>query len=130
MALTYTYSLGKKKTASAQVKLFDGKGDSTINGRSLADYIARKDLFETIFAPLKLCKLDDKMYFTVEVQGSGESSQASAIAHGLAKALSEKDVANRPVLKAAGMLTRDARKVERKKPGLKKARKSPSWSKR
>ncbi len=130
MAQTYTYSLGKKKTASAQVKLFDGKGDSTINGRPLGEYIARKDLFETIFAPLKLCKLDDKTYFTVEVQGSGESSQASAIAHGLAKALSEKDVANRPVLKAAGMLTRDARKVERKKPGLKKARKSPSWSKR
>jgi len=130
MAQTYTYSLGKKKTASAQVKLFEWKGESTINGRAIGEYIARKDLFETVFAPLKLCKLDDKTYFSVEVQGSGESSQASAIAHGLARALAEKDVANRPVLKAAGMLTRDARKVERKKPGLKKARKSPSWSKR
>ena len=130
MAQTYTYSLGKKKTASAQVKLFEGKGESTINGRKIGEYIARKDLFETVFAPLKLCKLDDKTYFSVEVQGSGESSQASAIAHGLARALAEKDAGNRPVLKAAGMLTRDARKVERKKPGLKKARKSPSWSKR
>lgn len=130
MAQTYTYALGKKKTASAQVRLFEGKGDSTINGRALGEYIARKDLFETVFAPLKLCKLDDKTYFTVEVEGSGESAQAAAIAHGLARALAEKDSGNRTVLKAAGLLTRDARKVERKKPGLKKARKSPSWSKR
>jgi small subunit ribosomal protein S9 len=126
----YTYSLGKKKTASAQVKLFEGKGESTINGKPLGEYISRADLFDTVFAPLKLCKLDDKTYFVVEVQGSGESSQAAAIAHGLSRALAEKDAGNRPALKAAGMLTRDARKVERKKPGLKKARKSPSWSKR
>jgi small subunit ribosomal protein S9 len=130
MAQTYTYALGKKKTASAQVKLFEGKGDSTINGRTLNEYITRKDLFETVFSPLKLCKLDDKTYFVVEVQGSGESAQAAAIAHGLSRALAEKDSGNRTVLKAAGLLTRDARKVERKKPGLKKARKSPSWSKR
>lgn len=130
MAGKYTYALGKKKTASAQVRLFEGKGDSTINGRALNEYIARKDLFETVFAPLKLCKLDDKTYFTVEVQGSGESSQAAAIAHGISRALADKDDGNRAVLKAAGLLTRDARKVERKKPGLKKARKSPSWSKR
>lgn len=130
MAQTYTYSLGKKKTASAQVKLFEGKGDSTINGRSLQEYIGRKDLFETVFLPLKLCKLDDTTYFSVEVQGSGESSQAAAIAHGLSRALALKDSSHRTVLKAAGLLTRDARKVERKKPGLKKARKSASWSKR
>ncbi len=130
MAQTYTYSLGKKKTASAQVKLFEGKGDSTVNGKNISEYISRKDLFERVFAPLKLCKLDDTTYFSVQVQGSGESSQASAIAHGLARALAEKDSGNRTVLKAAGLLTRDARKVERKKPGLKKARKSPSWSKR
>jgi len=130
MAQTYTYALGKKKTASAQVKLFEGKGDSTINGRTLNDYIARHDLFEVVFHPLKLCKLDGSTYFTVEVEGSGDSSQAAAIAHGLSRALAEKDEGHRKVLKAAGLLTRDARKVERKKPGLKKARKSPSWSKR
>lgn len=130
MAQTYTYSVGKKKTASAQVRLFEGKGDSTINGRALGEYISRSDLFETVFAPLKLCKVDDKSYFQIIVTGSGESSQAAAIAHGIAKALAEKDSGNRAVLKAAGLLTRDARKVERKKPGLKKARKSPSWSKR
>ena len=130
MAQKYTYSLGKKKTASAQIRLFEWKGDSTINGRALNDYVARKDLFEVIFAPLKLCKLDTNMYFTVQVEGSGESSQAHAIAHGLARALVEKDESHKPLLKSAGMMTRDARKVERKKPGLKKARKSPSWSKR
>ncbi len=130
MAQTYTYSLGKRKTASAQVKLFEGKGESMINSRTLENYITRKDLFETVFSPLKLCKVDDSTYFVVEVAGSGESAQAAAIAHGLARALAEKDLWNRKILKAAWLLTRDARKVERKKPGLKKARKSPSWSKR
>ncbi len=130
MASKYIYSIWKKKTASAQVRLFEWKGDSTINGRQLNDYVARKDLFEIIFAPLKLCKLDEATYFSVDVEWSGESSQAHAIAHGLARALVEKDEAHKTVLKAAGMMTRDARKVERKKPGLKKARKSPSWSKR
>ena len=130
MAQNYTYTLGKKKTASAQIKLFEGKGESMINNRTLWDYITRKDLFETVFSPLKLCKVDDTTHFIVEVEGSGESSQAAAIAHGLARALAEKDLGNRKILKAAGLLTRDARKVERKKPGLKKARKSPSWSKR
>lgn len=130
MAQTYTYSIGKRKTASAQVRLFEGKGTSQINDRDLWDYISRKDLFAEVLAPLKLCKVDDSTYFTVEVAGSGISAQASAIAHGLARALAEKDSGHRKVLKAAGLLTRDARKVERKKPGLKKARKSPSWSKR
>jgi len=130
MAQTYTYSIWKKKTASAQIRLFEWKGDSMINGRKLEEYIARKDLFDVVYSPLKLCKLDKDTFFTVEVQWSWESSQAAAIAHGIAKALAEKDSWNRTVLKAAGLLTRDARKVERKKPGLKKARKSPSWSKR
>lgn len=130
MAQTYTYSLGKRKTASAQVKVFEGKGESSINGKPVSDYISRNDLFEVVFAPLKLCKMDKEIYFSVDVEGSGISAQASAIAHGLARAMSQKDSSHRTVLKAAGLLTRDARKVERKKPGLKKARKSPSWSKR
>ena len=100
-----------------------------VNGKDVGQYVSRKDLFETVFSPLKLCKVEN-MHFVVDVEGSGESAQAGAIAHGLARALSEKDAGNRTVLKAAGLLTRDARKVERKKPGLKKARKSPSWSKR
>lgn len=126
----YIYSVGKKKTASAQVQLFQGKGESLINGRKLPDYISRSDLFDVALQPVKLCKVQDETYFIVEVEGSGVSSQAHAIAHGLARALASQDVGHKKVLKAAGLLTRDARKVERKKPGLKKARKSPSWSKR
>jgi small subunit ribosomal protein S9 len=74
--------------------------------------------------------MKDDLYFEVKVIGSGESAQASAIAHGLSRALAEKDIAHRPLLKAEGMLTRDARKVERKKPGRHKARKGMQWSKR
>jgi small subunit ribosomal protein S9 len=77
-----------------------------------------------------VCKVLEGTYFDVEVLGSGDSSQAGAIALGLARALASQDEGHRKVLKASGLLTRDARKVERKKPGLKKARKSPSWSKR
>jgi len=102
MASTYTYALWKKKTASARVKLFEWKGDSMVNGLALSEYVTRTDLFETLHAPLKLCKVDGNSYFVVEVQGSGESSQVAAIAHGLSRALAEKEASHRTVLKAAG----------------------------
>lgn len=130
MANKYIHAIGRRKTASAQVRLFDGTGVSTINGKDISVYITRQDLFDVAFLPLKLTSLKDKMYFEVKVQGGGISAQVQAIRHSLARALSEKDEANRKILKAATLLTRDARKVERKKPGKKKARKSPSWSKR
>ena len=126
----YTYSVWKRKTASAQIRLFEGKGKNMINGKEIEQYISRSDLFDVIFTPLKLTKLKDKFYFEVKVSGSGNSAQAQAIRHGLAKALVLKDEALRPVLKGAWLLTRDARKVERKKPGLHKARKAMQWSKR
>ncbi len=90
----------------------------------------REDLFDVALSPIKLCSLKDKVYFEVKTEGSGISAQAQAIAHGLSRALSEKEESFKKILKAAWLLTRDARKVERKKPGKKKARKSPSWSKR
>lgn len=130
MAQKYTYSIWKKKTASAQVKFFDVKWESQINWKKIGDYITRTDLFEIALRPVKLCKVMDETHFIIDVTGSGESSQAHAIAHGLSRALAGKDEGHKKILKAAGLLTRDARKVERKKPGLKKARKSPSWSKR
>lgn len=130
MASKYTYSIGRRKTASAQVRLFEGKGESVINDKKAGEYITRTDLFDSVYTPLKLCKMKDTMYFEVKVSGSGESAQAAAIAHGLARGLAEKDEGFKQILRAAGLLTRDARKVERKKPGKKKARKSPSWSKR
>jgi len=92
--------------------------------------MCRADLCETIFSPIKICSLKDKVFFEVKVNGSGISAQAQAIRLGLARALSEKEETFKKLLKEAGYLTRDPRKVERKKPGKKKARKSPSWSKR
>lgn len=130
MANKYLYNIWKRKTASAQVKLFEGKGKSTINGKTVPEYIKRSDLFDTVFAPLKILKLKDAYYFEVAVTGSGVAAQAEAIRHGLARNLAEADASFRKVLKEAGFLTRDARKVERKKPGLHKARKSIQWSKR
>ncbi|QFR38690.1 30S ribosomal protein S9 [Candidatus Gracilibacteria bacterium 28_42_T64] len=130
MANKYTYTLGKRKTASAQIKLFEGKGEDMINGKKIADYVSRADLFDTIYTPLKLTKLKDKVYFEVSIAGSGESAQAEAIRHGLSRAIASKDDSMKAILKAAGLLTRDARKVERKKPGRHKARKGMQWSKR
>ncbi|MDQ7009685.1 MAG: 30S ribosomal protein S9 [Candidatus Gracilibacteria bacterium] len=126
----YIYAVGKRKTASAQVKLFEGAGKDMINGKIVSEYVTRTDLFDVLYSAIRLTKLKDKVYFDVAVTGSGESAQAEAINYGLAKALLEKDSSLRAILKQAGLLTRDARKVERKKPGLHKARKAMQWSKR
>ena len=130
MSQKYIYAVGRKKTATAQVKLYEGKWDSFINWRKLNDYISRSDLFDVALKPLKICKILDGTYCEIEVNGSWESSQASAMSLALARALASHDEWYKKILKATGLLTRDSRKVERKKPGLKKARKSPSWSKR
>jgi len=126
----YTYSVWKRKTASAQVKLFEGTGKDMINNKEIKAYVSRSDLFDVIYTALKVTKLKDKFYIEVKVSGSGESAQAQAIRHGIARALVTQDESLRPVLKEAGLLTRDARKVERKKPGRHKARKAMQWSKR
>ena len=130
MANKYIYNVWKRKTASAQVKLFEGKWKNTINGKDASEYITRADLFEVVFAPLKICEVKDNYYFEVAVTGSWISAQAEAIRHGLSRNLASSDEGFKRLLKVAGFLTRDSRKVERKKPGKKKARKSPSWSKR
>jgi small subunit ribosomal protein S9 len=130
MVNKYTYSIGKRKTASAQIKLFEGKGKSVINGKEISEYITRTDLFDTVYAPLKLCKVKDNVYFEAIISGSWVSAQAEAIRHGLARNLAAKDDGFRKILKAAWYLTRDSRKVERKKPWLHKARKAMQWSKR
>lgn len=126
----YTYSVWKRKTASAQIKLFEWKGKNTINGKEINAYVTRSDLFDVIYTPLKITKLKDNFYFEVKVSGSWESAQAEAIRHGLSRAVVLNDESLRPILKEAGLLTRDARKVERKKPGKHKARKGMQWSKR
>ena len=126
----YTYSVWKRKTASAQVRLYAWKWKDIINTKQVSDYIHRSDLFERLYTPLTLTKNKGKFHFEVKVSGSWESAQVDAIKHGLAKALAEVEPGLRPVLKKAWLLTRDARKVERKKPGKHKARKSVQWSKR
>jgi len=126
----YTYAIGKRKTASAQIRLFQWKWKDMINGKEVKAYINRTDLFDVVYTPLKITKQKENFYFEVKVSGSGESAQAEAIRHGISRALSTFNLSLRPVLKEAGLLTRDARKVERKKPGLHKARKASQWSKR
>lgn len=130
MTNKYTYTIWKRKTASAQVKLFEWKGQDIVNGKKITEYVTRSDLFDTIYSPLKLCKVKEKFYFEVKISGSGISAQAEAIRHGLARSLASSDEGFKKVLKAAWLLTRDARKVERKKPGRHKARKGMQWSKR
>ena len=126
----YIYAVWKRKTASAQVRLFKGAWKDMINWKLITEYVNRSDLFDVIYSAIKLAKLKDKVYFEVKVTGSGESSQADAIKSALAKALVEQEPSVRPILKQAWLMTRDARKVERKKPGLHKARKAMQWSKR
>ncbi len=129
-ALKYFYAVGRRKSAVAQVRLFITPGESTVNGKPLTEYVHRGDLFTHLFAPIKVAGLTDRVRFDIKVEGGGESAQAQAIAHGLARALVESSEDLRKTLRGAGMLTRDARKVERKKPGLHKARKASQWSKR
>jgi small subunit ribosomal protein S9 len=121
---------GKRKTAVARVILRPGKGRHTINGRSLEDYFPRATLQRTIAAPLEAVGYEQRMDVHARIHGGGVSAQAGALRHGIARALLEADPNLRRELKRRGLLTRDARVKERKKAGLKKARKRPQFSKR
>lgn len=128
---TYITAVGRRKTATARVKLTPaGKTTITVNGKSAEEYFNTK---ERRSIPVDALKLDEVAgTYTVEakVQGGGISAQAEAIRMGVARALAEENTVLRTPLKRAGYLKRDARAVERKKPGLRKARKRPQWSKR
>ena len=124
------YATGRRKTSSARVYLTKGKGDITVNSKPLSEYFGRQVAQMLVMQPLKLTELDEKVNIKVMVKGGGSFGQAGAIRHGISRALIEYDEELRPQLKKAGLLTRDPRKVERKKPGLKKARKSSQFSKR
>jgi len=127
----YYYGTGKRKTAVARVRLYkNGKGDLTINDIEGKKYFPLSKLHATIESPLKLVSLNKKFDITVKVDGGGVVSQAEALRHGIARALLKYDEALRITLKRAGFLTRDSRVKERKKPGLKKARRAPQFSKR
>ena len=126
----YYYACGKRKTAIASVRLIEnGSGHIEVNEQPVNKYF-HGVLIGLIKAPLKLAGQTKTFDITVKVSGGGKSSQAEAIRHGISKALVEIDLLNRPVLKKAGFLIRDSRVKERKKPGLKKARRAPQWAKR
>jgi len=130
MSTAIHYATGRRKTSSARVYLSKGKGKIIINDRELSNYFGRQVAQMLVMQPLKLTELDEKVDIKAMVKGGGSFGQAGAIRHGISRALLQYDESLRSQLKSAGLLTRDDRKVERKKPGLKKARKSSQFSKR
>ena len=130
MANVQYYGTGRRKKSVARVRLVPGSGVVTINKRDIDDYFGLETLKVVVKQPLELTKTADKLDVLVNVQGGGFTGQAGAIRHGIARALLEVDEEYRAVLKAAGFLTRDPRMKERKKYGLKAARRAPQFSKR
>ena len=124
------YGTGRRKSSTARVFLNSGKGSITVNGRDLDVYFGRKTARMVVRQPLELVEMADKFDVSVTVKGGGTTGQAGAIRHGITRALIEYDETLRSPLRKAGWVTRDAREVERKKVGLRKARKKPQFSKR
>ncbi|NLX69687.1 MAG: 30S ribosomal protein S9 [Clostridiales bacterium] len=130
MAQVQYYGTGRRKTSVARVRLIPGEGRVIINGRDMDDYFGLETLKVTVRQPLELTETLGKFDVVANVKGGGYSGQAGAIRHGIARALLKADENLRPVLKKAGFLTRDPRMKERKKYGLKGARRAPQFSKR
>ncbi|MGA2872721.1 MAG: 30S ribosomal protein S9 [Candidatus Dormibacteria bacterium] len=126
----YAYGTGRRKTAVARVRIYPGEGTAVINDREPLRHFGRRELEEAALRPLKVAGMADRFRVSVKVVGGGVSGQAGAVAHGLARALCSWDAELRGPLKAAGLMTRDPRMKERKKPGLKRARKAPQYTKR
>lgn len=126
----YFYGTGRKKHSVARVRLYNGTGKITVNGRDIDDYFGLETLKLIVRQPLNALDLTGKFDIECTVVGGGVSGQAGAIRHGLARALLQANEEYRPVLKKAGFLTRDPRMKERKKYGLKAARRAPQFSKR
>lgn len=130
MAVVQYLGTGRRKTSIARVRLIPGNGKVTINNRDIEEYFDYETLRVIAKEPLVITETLDKFDVIVKVEGGGFTGQAGAIRHGIARALIESDETLRPILKKAGYLTRDSRMKERKKYGLKKARRSPQFSKR
>ncbi len=130
MSETFFYGTGRRKTSTARVFLRPGKGDITVNNRPLDTFFGRKTAQMIVRQPLQLTELGEKFDVRVTVKGGGTTGQAGAIRHGLTRALMRYDESLRPSLRKAGFVTRDAREVERKKVGLRKARRAKQFSKR
>lgn len=130
MAAATNYGTGRRKTSAARVFLKPGNGRIMINSRTIDDYFGRQTARMMIRQPLEITQMTDRVDLYITVRGGGGSGQAGAIRHGISRALVQYDEALRSPLRRAGFLTRDAREVERKKVGLRKARKRPQYSKR
>ncbi len=130
MSETFFYGTGRRKRSTARVYLRSGNGDIKVNNRSLETFFGRKTAQMIVRQPLELMNLKDQFDITVTVRGGGTTGQAGAIRHGLTRALMKYDESLRSPFRQAGFVTRDAREVERKKVGLRKARKATQYSKR
>ena len=130
MSATQYYGTGRRKTSTARVYLTNGKGNITVNRRPLDGYFGREVARMIVRQPLELVVMVGKFDINVTVRGGGSFGQAGAIRHGITRALMQYDLELKPALRKAGFVTRDAREVERKKVGLRKARKKPQYSKR
>lgn len=126
----YIEAIGRRKTATARVRLYPGSGEIVVNDKPMPAYFGRALDQMILRQPLSLTGMESAYNISVHVRGGGEGGQASAVRLGIARALIEADENLRPTLKSAGFLTRDARAKERKKPGLKRARKAPQYTKR
>jgi small subunit ribosomal protein S9 len=129
----YQYSVGRRKTAVARVRFYEGTPESgeeyIVNEKKLADYFSEREQ-AIVKSPVELLAQDLGGYFTFKVVGGGKNAQAEAIRHGIARLLVAMNEEWKPALKAKGYTTRDSRMKERKKPGLRRARRAPQWSKR
>ncbi len=130
MAVSQHYGTGRRKTSTARVFVTSGNGEIRVNERTLDEYFGRETARMVVRQPLAVVDAADRFNVYVTVKGGGGSGQAGAIRHGIARALVQYDEALRQPLRRAGFLTRDSREVERKKVGLRKARKRPQYSKR
>lgn len=124
------YGTGRRKTSTARVFLSKGTGNIVVNGKPLDDYFGRETSRMVVRQPLELLDATESYDLYITVKGGGSNGQAGAIRHGITRALIEADETLKPQLRAAGFVTRDSRQVERKKLGLRKARKRPQFSKR
>ena len=130
MSVQYYEGIGRRKTSSARVRIMSGSGNYIVNNKPIEEYFTRLGDTQIVLEPLQTAGYEGKLDMSVKVQGGGVSGQVGAVRHGLARALLELEPGLRPVMRAGGYLTRDARMKERKKPGLKRARKAPTYTKR
>jgi small subunit ribosomal protein S9 len=130
MSVQYYEGIGRRKTASARVRIMTGSGEFVVNGKPATEYFTRVGDMDHINAPLEEAEMLGKLDISVLVNGGGVTGQAGAVRHGIARALLKLDPDLRPKMRKGGFLTRDARMKERKKPGLKRARKAPTYTKR